>query len=113
MTNGWPERPGVPLNPERSSSHWVRDANCETVTADWNADVQKWAPWPFCPPEAFADDNDYLGPCLTPAEVAALVEAARRKSAAEEREACAEIVEDHHTREVNDIIRAIRARGAA
>jgi hypothetical protein len=36
--------------------------------------------------ETVGQDYRYLGPCHTPAEVAALVEAARR----EEREACAE-----------------------
>jgi hypothetical protein len=44
---------------------------------------------------------DYLGPCHTPAEVAALIEAARR----EEREACAKVCDERgeaETQTLND-----------
>ncbi len=85
---------GLPENPERDGWHWVKDFDENT------------APWRWCAPDEFdpygcwikdasedvpisraGRDCDYLGPCLTPAEVAALVEQERR----EEREAAAAI----------------------
>ncbi len=124
MTHGWPnpERPGVPANPTESRWHFL---------------VRKHAPFPevssfpvywACCDQAFegvannTDAFNYLGPCLLPAEVAALVEAARR----EEREACAEMVrvwpvdaaaDVYSIWEISErddeIAAAIRARGAA
>lgn len=76
--NGWPATPGVPENPERDGWHWVVDGNHETVVAEWNADVQRWGSWPFCSPADFAEDNEYVSPCLLPSEVAAREAAARR-----------------------------------
>lgn len=90
MTNGWPnpERPGVPANPERDGWHWVKDFD------------ENIAPWRWCAADEFdphgcwikdasedvplsraGRDCEYLGPCLTPSEVAALVEAARADAA--------------------------------
>jgi hypothetical protein len=87
--NGWPDasKPGVPLNPERDGWHWLWADTTEM--ARWKATVQMWSfghddwytPWWLGGRLGYA----YLGPCHTPAEVAALIEAARR----EEREACA------------------------
>ncbi len=134
MTNGWPdaERPGVPINPERDAFHWIRRKGSQWHEAwRWDPDADgcgteysgAWA-------EADGDGvplemarwYEYAGPCLTPAEVAALVEAARR----EEREACAALCEegaslcpddqDFNVGFANgclDSARSIRARGAA
>ena len=67
--NGWPfpEQPGVPLNPEQDGWHWL-DAG-GPVLCEWRASRgwmdETW--WPH------AADLAYLGLCLPPAEVAALV----------------------------------------
>jgi len=81
--NGWPdpEHPGVPENPERDGWHWGVYLGVAPEPFWWDADKQRWA-----------DTNGmsglnarrmrYLGPCLTPAEVAALAaENARMREA--------------------------------
>lgn len=106
---------GVPLNPERDGWHWLQ----------WNVSAQSKYQFQRAPmamlwnageiPKHWDSTRlDYLGPCHTPAEVAALVEAARR----EEREACAVIAYaelNAATTEgeqdiVGNVIDAIRAR---
>ena len=83
---GWPDpaKPGYPLNPERRGAHVLDNGpdhtgKCRPIVALWTAgswllganyfvlacDAANWG-W------------QYVGPCHTPAEVAALVEAARR-----------------------------------
>jgi hypothetical protein len=85
---GWPDKPGVPMNPERDGWHWVRGRapneepypmhwSCHPAGFRWWSDIQ----WREC---AAAQHWSYLGPCHTPAEVAAQVEAARREGAAKE-----------------------------
>lgn len=146
MTNGWPnpERPGVPINPDRDGWHWLLFRDGARVCCWWNSRAQGWASSDtreygadYLPEEA---DQDHIGcePCLLPAEVAALVEAARDEATEKERDACADIAEgtrdstdtplrrareDFHRSEIdhqegrwhasNDIAEAIRARGAA
>lgn len=122
--NGWPDaaRPGVPQNPERDGRHWLGDdRNPQPVL--WLAEFASWADGTMYSPQSVVDLGfGYLGPCLTPSEVAALVEAARR----DEREACAEaarcvpIPEDCSAVEAHGRISAaleacirIRARGDA
>ena len=85
-TNGWPGKPGVPLNPERDGWHWVKtghglslwrwEENSESImwdygweTADGLLSAANFAAMEPC---------IYLGPCLTPAEVEARVKEARR-----------------------------------
>jgi hypothetical protein len=79
---GWPDaaRPEYPKEPERDGWHWV------------NGTPRKWEAWDdggaWIIGDGFFRAADfghriYQGPCLTPQEVAAQVEAARR----EEREA--------------------------
>ncbi len=88
-----PDRSGVPANPERDGWHWL----------SWNGDPPDVGSWPPNGPEkrgpCWLWDGEwmgpkwvgprarYLGPCLTPAEVAAAI--------AEEREACAALIEAH------------------
>jgi hypothetical protein len=128
---GWPDaaRPGVPQSPERDGVHWLQITSPEDsvmIAATW--EVGLWS-WPgvdqdYAPEELarLGDAVRYIGPCHTPAEVAALVEAARR----EEREACAEVArcvpipEDACAAEAHGRISAaleacvrIRARGDA
>lgn len=71
--NGWPGKPGVPLNPERDGAHRLRHADsglerdslwlCGGTWVDSDGD--------FSIPHAAAFYT-YLGPCLTPAERDAL-----------------------------------------
>ena len=87
-TTGWPDdaQPGYPVHPERDGWHWI------------NGTPRQWEVWDDGPSWALADlfykpsewaHRTYLGPCLTPTEITALVDQARR----EEREACVEIAD--------------------
>ena len=77
-TNGWPGKPGVPINPEKDDWHWVRTPDGELVPYNWvpafKVDLGIWPEqWVYdlnehWPPK----DGTYLGPCLTPAEATAL-----------------------------------------
>jgi hypothetical protein len=73
--NGWPGKPGVPMNPERDGWHWIF-----LLGGKDNAQVIEWLG-----PEIGWDETDwttedfglharYLGPALTPAEVDARLE---------------------------------------
>jgi hypothetical protein len=78
-TNGWPGKPGVPLNPERDGWHWCeRDGGLEPRF--WSSGQQLWAgsrnSW--ISPKMLLALFGYAGPCLTPAEVDARVAQARR-----------------------------------
>ena len=71
--NGWPGKPGVPLNPEKDGWHWVglgfsvrKPTPCPVLwrpRMGWTSPLQKRGPDDYIYPEA------YLGPCLTPDEV--------------------------------------------
>ena len=74
--SGWPdpEKPGVPLNPERDGWHWLTDPDSDAPhPLMWVADLGAWAVGDVWTPRMVAEMGlHYLGPCLTPAEVAAL-----------------------------------------
>jgi hypothetical protein len=95
---GWPDaaRPGYPQNPDVERWHWLRRKGSSTAEAwlwtDGYEGEFRWWTDDDGDPEDMARQFDYLGPCHTPAEVAALVEAARREERREEREACAQVV---------------------
>jgi|688.fasta_scaffold460099_2 hypothetical protein len=81
--NGWPGKPGVPLNPERDGWHWV----CAAVGIAapypmlWCADGKAWDTgdgWEFYTSPRMTERTRYLGPALTPAEVDALTTRLRR-----------------------------------
>jgi hypothetical protein len=80
--NGWPGKPGVPLNPERDGWHWIKSLTTGgLMCAEWRADRMGWNLYRstsehHAPNEMFS--WGYLGPCLTPAEVDARVKQARR-----------------------------------
>ena len=86
--NGWPDasKPGAPLNPEQDGFHWVTSgADNDAFPAEWRAAGEnewgRWiARWVFTADDLNPIDCRYLGPCLTPAEVAALVAEARAKA---------------------------------
>lgn len=86
MTDAWD---GRPQNPERDGWHWVAylDPDMPPNATLWMAGVQRWARVDGPTAERMAEARHYLGPCLTPAEVAAQVAAA----VLAEREACAAI----------------------
>lgn len=83
--NGWPypDRPGVPLHPEQDTSGHI-------LLVDGELDVYRWVAanqffvdgrglW-VTPHELTQGVDKYLGRMHTPAEVASLVEAARREA---------------------------------
>lgn len=76
--NGWPGKPGVPLNPEEPRWHWVRRIENNRPfplewTNDWNGGRDFcWAIMGSGEPEDVAKNICYLGPCLTPDEATAL-----------------------------------------
>lgn len=71
MTDTWD---GRPENPERDGTHWIIGRTGIAFAAEWDATTGDWA-W------VGGDERGwiYAGPCLTPAEVAARVDAARRE----------------------------------
>jgi hypothetical protein len=72
--NGWPERPGVPMHPEEYRAHCLQFRDNRPVVALWLVIPRLW----LLPdthkrmPDEVASWR-YLGPCLTPQEVAARV----------------------------------------
>ena len=76
--NNWPDpaKPGVPLHPERDGWHWVGN-----VVREWHAQFQIWQDRHgyYCIPPATWGLLQYGGSCLTPAEVEAREQAARRE----------------------------------
>lgn len=93
-TEPWPDpaRPGVPLNSERDGWHWLLTPDDEEATYHWRAAGEcERGHWPSAwvfdhGTDWHPSDCTYLGPCLTPTQVAAAVQA--------EREACAKRAED-------------------
>jgi hypothetical protein len=72
---GWPDdsKPGVPLHPERDRWHWMLVAEGEPpVAVLWHK--QMWHMGYIGMPAWVFANAVYLGPCHTPAEVAALTE---------------------------------------
>jgi hypothetical protein len=78
---GWPGAPGVPENPKRGNTwHWLQHGNGEIVPRWWSCSYWQAVGGQganIYPHEAAKAWPRYLGPCLTPAEVAARVAAAR------------------------------------
>jgi hypothetical protein len=85
--NGWPfaDRPGVPMNPERDGWHWLLANSTKGIVPEaacWRAPRSRYpGMWFFQGNENYLVAEQmtqahgwrgYLGPCLTPVEVAAL-----------------------------------------
>ena len=95
--NGWPGKPGVPLNPEKDGWHWLVRKNEQFPEVwEWNAGPlgavaeygdQSIGAWlegeGNGQPKEMAKWYRYLGPALTPAEMDARI-ATARKDALEE-----------------------------
>jgi hypothetical protein len=115
--NGWPDasKPGYPLNPERDGAHmmeWTDERgrvwrevwkwSADSKPAEWQQPEFTGGFYSYEPKRLLAlaarvsvyAELRYLGPCHTPAEVAALIEAARREA----REACARVIYASATR---------------
>jgi hypothetical protein len=114
---GWPDpaKPGYPLNPERDGEHMMEWTDghgrvwrevwkwrADSKPAEWQQPEFTGGFYSYEPKRLLTlaarvpiyAELRYLGPCHTPAEVSALVEAARR----EEREACARVLYASATR---------------
>ena len=74
--NGWPDKPGVPLNPEQSGWHWIYDKYLGPECALW---IAKSCCWQMAGAEVLFKSDElsikkwgYLAPCLTLDEATAL-----------------------------------------
>ena len=67
--SGWPDKPGVPLNPERYGWHWLQWTPNVGAPCYWTG--EKWLDEEW---GTRAATCRYLGPCPTPADVAALAQ---------------------------------------
>lgn len=75
--NGWPDpsRPGVPLHPEREGHHWCYVYPSLPFPIVWRHDGIGWCWANGYSHQVAATRWTYLGPCLTPADVAAAEQA--------------------------------------
>jgi hypothetical protein len=95
--NGWPGKPGVPMNPERDGWHWFmcplkHDVFPRFWRAAGEAHNYKWdGKWLNRRNEWSSKYCTYLGPTLTRAEVEARVKEARRDALEE----AARVAEEH------------------
>ena len=109
MTNSknWPnpERPGVPMFPERDGWHWLSVGDAAPIPVEWLADHAPVAfdDWGWAlgdydddlqSPEKAAKSMRYHGPCLTSMQIAELL--------AGERERCAKLLEDTYEKTGKD-----------
>jgi hypothetical protein len=69
--NGWPGKPGVPLNPEREGWHWLSAKLGDPEPYYWTGGL--WMGSDQFHIVSFSETVLYLGPALTPAEVDARV----------------------------------------
>jgi hypothetical protein len=86
--SGWPDpnKPGVPLTPERDGRHWLFDPeNSKSYPETWVAEIEAWAVGDAWTPRIVAEMGlHYQGQVLTPAEADALrAENARLREALE------------------------------
>ena len=76
--NGWTGKPGVPLNPEWDGAHhWLSYEGEEPGLYEWDGKYWKMGGG-HAPMDYVVDHFTYLGPALTPAEVAQTIAAAIR-----------------------------------
>lgn len=76
----YPDKPGVPFNPERDGWHWLKHPeDLHPVMMGWISELQGWSFGRRHSPKGIVDMGyQYLGSTLLPAEVAAKIEQARR-----------------------------------
>ena len=74
--SGWPDpdKPGVPLNPERDGWHWIVGWSDKLFVAEWDSDEKDyvWFDGGDAPSGMVENGWTYAGPVLTPAEADAL-----------------------------------------
>ncbi len=72
---------GRPESPERDGWHWLHHPeDLRPMVTPWNAELQGWPSGALHSPQGVVDLGfRYLGPCLTPAEVAAALAQAERR----------------------------------
>jgi len=71
-TNGWPGKPGVPLNPEKDGWHWVRRIDEKQAHIQRWIGGQFWLSPSFGGPKTDMANYEYLGPVLSHDEATAL-----------------------------------------
>ena len=85
--NGWPGKPGVPMNPEKDGWHWVVSFDAEKTIVFWHGENQGnkgyWDGYPLW----IAQDWTFLGPVLLPDEASALQKRADQSALGYAREA--------------------------
>lgn len=88
---------GRPPNPERTTAHWIEDKSLKHVCCVvWCHSMQQWHDMAVqMPPRAAAKWWRYLGPCLTPDDIAARERAARNQGRREAAAAVARIANEH------------------
>lgn len=111
-TNGWPDKPGVPQNPERDGWHWLETPDGERVPYEWRSAGEcergRWPSYWVSQGEDCweAPACKYLGPVLTPDEAAALqmrVANLEAALAALQRDASQEIATDEMVRRLQHL----------
>jgi len=121
--NNWPDpaRPGVPMNPERDGWHWIKPKispkggiqlidESASRPMPWNivSPLSHKPAWNgVMEPEHAANAWQYIGPCLTPAEVDARVAQARRDALEEAARAMQPMLRSMISRD--EAVRIIRA----
>jgi len=76
----WPtDRPGYPRDAERDGWHWLKHPeDLRPFPSVWNAELQGWPSGALHSPQGIVDLGfAYLGPCPTPADLDAAVQAER------------------------------------
>lgn len=91
--NDWPDKPGVPMNPEKDGWHWVRRTENNMPfplkwTNDWTGSRDYcWAIMGSGEPEDVAKNFCYLGPVLSHDEAMALKKRSDQSALGHAREA--------------------------
>ena len=89
--NGWPGKPGVPLNPEREGWHWVQEPSEDVECCLWRPKPWRGENCGFWQMKSTEDDFEpheisnwrYIAPVLNSAEVDARIAAAHKEWLAE------------------------------
>ena len=108
-TNGWPDKPGVPVNPGLPGAHWLKGYTEDAWMYD--GDGGWWGPGYSHNLDAgtVAARYSYLGPCLTPDEATALQKRADQSALGYAREARrADLLKFLYKRDVAELQAALR-----
>lgn len=107
-----PERPGVPMFPERDGWHWIDTGLASGMRPlFWQSKSQSW----FASADTCAnrwkhtDSWKYHGPCLTPAQISEMLVAERERCA----KVCDDLADDFLPCHPSEYAREIRELGAA